>query len=60
MILSLYKNNNMKMLISSSGGNAGHSVATVGEKLNIPVRKLSSLSTFLFLHLFAYLFTYLN
>eukprot|EP01042_Synura_sphagnicola_P000652 gene652-721_t len=37
MILRLCERGEVKKLISSSGGNAGHSVATVGESLGLPV-----------------------
>ena len=37
MIFSLLENGDMKKLVSSSGGNAGHSVATVGENVGVPV-----------------------
>lgn len=38
MILSLYQEGGVTVLISSSGGNAGHSVAHIGRKLGIPVK----------------------
>jgi threonine dehydratase len=37
MITVLRENNDVKRLISSSGGNAGHAVATAGQKIGIPV-----------------------
>eukprot|EP00607_Mallomonas_marina_P008045 CAMPEP_0182417798 /NCGR_PEP_ID=MMETSP1167-20130531/2230_1 /TAXON_ID=2988 /ORGANISM="Mallomonas Sp, Strain CCMP3275" /LENGTH=275 /DNA_ID=CAMNT_0024591569 /DNA_START=184 /DNA_END=1008 /DNA_ORIENTATION=+ len=37
MIYTLHEKGDMKKLISSSGGNAGHAVATVGQQLKIPV-----------------------
>eukprot|EP01041_Mallomonas_annulata_P012150 gene12150-25499_t len=37
MIYSLHRKGDMKKIICSSGGNAGHAVATVGEQLSIPV-----------------------
>lgn len=37
MIVSLASKDTVKLLVSSSGGNAGHAVATAGQKLGIPV-----------------------
>ena len=39
IITEQQRNNKIKMLISSSGGNAGHSVATIGNQLNLLVSK---------------------
>lgn len=37
MVVEIMKEKKVEMLVSSSGGNAGHAVATVGQKLGIPV-----------------------
>jgi threonine dehydratase len=37
MIEVLCQQQTVKKLISSSGGNAGHAVATAGEKIGLPV-----------------------
>ena len=37
MILELLKREKVTKIICSSGGNAGHAVATAGQKLNVPV-----------------------
>lgn len=37
MILKTCEQTNVQKLICSSGGNAGHAVATAGEKIGLPV-----------------------
>jgi L-serine/L-threonine ammonia-lyase len=45
MISSLIEEANVELLITSSGGNAGHSVACIGRKLMIPVRVYVPITT---------------
>lgn len=37
MILKICEERKVERLICSSGGNAGHAVATAGEKIGLPV-----------------------